>query len=447
MEVITTDRRTPSAPSSPTPRGHVAARHRPHGTAMEARPPRGVATEALVLREWALRLLGDQAGPPDALWEAVARCEPLSWAVFLRLECCSLVLQTRLDALGAWPRLSTGAASILRRNAMSELRRILSARAQIKTIARLAAEHGWTVIVLKGGAAVAEGELLDLNDVDILVAPDHAASVAAALDALGFKPEGVDADERHHLAERSMSNALMVEVHRAIKVGGGLADFLPAAVPLRSEPPLLAMGPADNVRYLLRHATEQHPERIGRLRDLLLIAHALRACSPEQIESMERELAERADVTAAAMLRMALRLAGRAPEASAQETREPARTEPADPFARIVLRRFVLFHRTGRYTTRGPVGQRILTLAMDLAAHWPREWWGRHRAYRRILKGSVSLHGPLAWIERRALPIGTAARYLARDIVFMAAAALALACNVEAHWIEARTRRGRIEMP
>lgn len=195
-----------------------------------------IPAEALVLRSWALHLLGTRSGPPESLWQAAARCGLPSWHLFLRLESCALALQSRLDASGSWPRLPAEIAALIRNHALGELRRVLSARAQIKGVAQLAADRGWQAMVLKGGVAVAAGELIDLGDVDVLVAADRVHDFAAALGEVGYEQHGIDTETMHHLAARITPNGLRIEVHRSLKGGAELDAFLPAAIPLAGEP-------------------------------------------------------------------------------------------------------------------------------------------------------------------------------------------------------------------
>src|SRR4029077_4275685 len=90
--------------------------------------------DALRLRAWAIRVLSvGWAAPPDVNSE--------EWRLFLRAERCAVALSTRTE--GEAPPLLHALATI-------ELQRILSARAQIEQLGRLAAEVGERIVVLKG---------------------------------------------------------------------------------------------------------------------------------------------------------------------------------------------------------------------------------------------------------------------------------------------------------
>src|SRR5690625_730975 len=79
---------------------------RPHHDIVNGKERRANAADTRAIREWTLRLLADEAAPPDALWASVADRPPRCWAVFLAAEGCALAIQKRLDKLAAWSRLS-----------------------------------------------------------------------------------------------------------------------------------------------------------------------------------------------------------------------------------------------------------------------------------------------------------------------------------------------------
>src|SRR5690606_19210146 len=116
-------------------------------------------------------LLGDGGGgepPPTTSVEG--------WRLFLRMERCAALLERSLaadpvavDAVGL---------TALRAGAGEELRRILSARGQLRVVADAARELGIEVLVLKGTADVARGAPVLVMDVDVLARPDEARRLA-----------------------------------------------------------------------------------------------------------------------------------------------------------------------------------------------------------------------------------------------------------------------------
>ena len=232
--------------------------------------------DALRLRAAALDLLG--GGPPDRT--RLAGCSAASWRVFLRTERCALALKARLGG---------GAHAAIDAAATRELQRVLSARGHLVRIGRLAAAHDMPAIVLKGGvAALTSAAPVDLHDVDVLVRPDAAPRLALLLEGEGFHATGPGG--MVHLAQQVTPNAVHIEVHFA------LADVeLTDAMWRRARPlngasggGLSRLGAADHVWHLLVHSVVTHPHRRGALRDVLLLAQALRDCTPAELADVER---------------------------------------------------------------------------------------------------------------------------------------------------------------
>lgn len=224
---------------------------------------------ALRLRRWALRLLLDADGgaPPSA--------SPAAWLRLLRTEGCAAPLATRLRSTGR--PLPSDVEAVLRERETVEVQRVLSARGQLRRIAALAGAHGWPAMVLKGGVEVASGTVLDLADVDVLLHPAAAEALSAALGERGLRAVGRRAS--HRIEQRVEEDAVQVEIHTGVP-GFGTAPWRRAA-PLEAEPRLLRMHPADHLHYLVVHAATQHPERRGRIRDLLLIRAAARRATAD----------------------------------------------------------------------------------------------------------------------------------------------------------------------
>lgn len=382
----------------------------------EPRRPGTIPAQALYLRRWALQLLGAEAGPSPALRELAARSEPAAWDLFLRVERCALALQRRLDATGGWTDLPKAASKLIRGYAAGELMRALSAKAQLRTVGRLAAERGWTVMVLKGGVAVAAGDFLHLGDLDILVEADRIGEVEAALAGLGFEAQG-DATS-YHLAPQVIANAIEIEVHRSLQDGSGLDEFSAAALPLEGEPTLWRQGGADHLLFLIHHSTNHHAERAGRIRELLLIGHALRTASPAEIAEVEAGLAAEArGETMRAVLDVARALNGR--------------SYTSDPFEPLVLRVYILFnHFLGLSESR--FGLQILARAAQLVASGFGAWRAVYAKIRASPMRTISQHAALAWLDRRARPLAELGRRLLGWLSFGAVLAIALAVDVAA---------------
>lgn len=370
-----------------------------------------------MLRRWALELLGTTAGPAESAWQRARACAPESWELFLVKERCAFPLQQRLRQTGALGRLPDRTAAVLRTRALYELKRVLSARSHLAMIARLAQERGWKVMVLKGGVAVAAGEELYLADVDILVEPEQAEELARALGDNGFGATGPDRSTSHHLAARLQPHSLPIEIHRFIS---GIADIdaiRARAVPLEQQLPLWRPCPADHLRYLLVHITNQHPDRAGRIRDLLVIGHALGDCSPADLATVERDLAQHEH---AATVREVLRSARSLQSGDWHD----------DLFERHALCGYIMATRP----VRNGLQQHLYTRAVFLAIA-RRPWWREFLEYR-ARASTIDFYRPIAWLRRHLPPLATAVQSALHLSLFLTASALAGTLNREARRIE-----------
>lgn len=372
--------------------------------------------EALLLRRWALELLGAATGPDERSWQRALACDPESWELFLRKERCASPLQHRLRQTGTLDRLPDRAASVLRVRALYELKRVLSARSHLATIAELADARGWKMILLKGGMAVAAGEQIYLADVDILVEPERTEEVAAALAEAGFTAAGADHSTSHHLAARVQPHALPVEIHRFVRGIAEIEEFRARAAPLERHPPLWRLSPVDHLRYMLVHITSQHPERAGRIRDLLLIAHALGDCSPADMASVEAEL-EGHD--RAATIRRVI---------DAARDLE-ARAWRSDPFEHHALCTYIAADLRIRNHLQRHLYSRALLLAVTR-----RPWRREYQSYR-ARRSTLDLLAPMAWLRRHLPPLSRAVRDILHLPLFLAATGIAGAFRWEARRI------------
>jgi hypothetical protein len=272
---------------------------------------RDAAAGALRLRAWALGVLaGGDASPAPA-------ADAAAWDVFLAVERCALPLRRALGAAGALDLVGPPGRDRLDRRGTAEAMNLLALRNEAASIARMLGRRGWSAIVPKGGAAVLAGACeVDVQDLDVLVRPEHAHELAAEMDAAGYVHDGpdfaADAPNRHQMAPRARPGSIMVEVHFALAPrleGDPWAGALP--LPIAG---LLRLAPADHLWNVLAHATLHHPERRGALRDLVVAAAGVRWCGDAELREVERRCAEhpRGELPGR-MLRMARALAaGRA---------------------------------------------------------------------------------------------------------------------------------------
>jgi hypothetical protein len=224
--------------------------------------------ESLRLRAWALHALSVAmpVAPPPVSGEA--------WLLFLAGERCAVPLLERLR--GARMEIPDRLGS----EALRESQRVLGARRELRRLDAIAAGHGGAALVLKGGVAVARGLVLDLVDVDVLVPPDRAGSWEEALIEGGW--HAIDgsvprAALRHHhpLGAHVEAGGLRVEIHTRIPEVGGFEEALARSRPLPGHRTLRSPGALDQAWHVLVHATVQHPERRGCIRDLLLLEHSM----------------------------------------------------------------------------------------------------------------------------------------------------------------------------
>jgi hypothetical protein len=251
-----------------------------------------VVREALGLRRWALTRLTDA---PEVL--PAPDASPAAWALFLGAENCAAPLLERGAA-------RTSGQAALRAAALLETQRVLGARRELRALDSLAAAHGWRALVLKGGVPVVEGRTLDLADVDVLVEPDAAAEWTRAIRERGrASVEGSvprpGLEHHHPLGGHREPGGMLVELHTGIPHAQLDEGVFARSLPLPGYTALRRMAPTDQAWHVLVHATVQHPERRGRLRDVILLAMALGDLTPGQATGV-RSRAARHDLSALA---------------------------------------------------------------------------------------------------------------------------------------------------
>jgi hypothetical protein len=295
--------------------------------------PDSTVDGALRLRSWALHLMGAAAAPPP-----LPPASPAAWDLFLRVERVAIPLA---EALGARAP-GDAHAAVLRAARMAELQRVLSARATLHQLRGIARERGLTVAVMKGAVAVLRRGAPDLSDVDVYASAPEAAVLAEEIDRMGYRAVG--APGAHALRLRAAADSLPVEVHTSIPGTHGAPERRLGPAP--ALPGLCVLHPADHLWYVLHHATEQHAERRGALRDLLVLADALDACGAEDRREVERWIAGhwRPELPRR-MLEMAEGL----------RRREGA---PADPFRLDAAGRYV----GARWMARAPAKETLLVV-------------------------------------------------------------------------------------
>ncbi|MDH3291746.1 MAG: nucleotidyltransferase family protein [Gemmatimonadota bacterium] len=237
-----------------------------------------LVAECLALRAWTLHVLA--GGPPAE----IPTSSPSAWAHFLTVERCALPLSTRLAAVGHHT-LPVAARAQLDRATHSELQRVLAARGQLAGIDLIASEREWDVVVLKGAVALGDPRrAVDLADLDLLTAPDDARALVAALDAGGYRKAG--SSSPLHLATRATEGGLPVEVHTRLGIldRESFETLRARSVPMAETKRLRRLASRDHLLHLLTHVGVAHPYRRGSIRDLLLLAQAVRECSAREIE-------------------------------------------------------------------------------------------------------------------------------------------------------------------
>jgi len=252
-----------------------------------------LAREALQLRDWAARalLLPAPPAPPP-------RVSAAAWQFFARMEWCATPLQQVLEEAGVATGLDAGAVAAQAAALRLETARIASAREQLAALSQLAQRLGLRVVVFKGGVAVAQGEALHLEDLDVAVEADAGRLVRE-----------LDPDGRHgpwslgqYRIPPAHGGGVAVEVHASVRELGSVAGLVAAAQPLPGHPGLFRPSPREHLWHLLTHATATHPDRIARLRDLLLLRTALAECTEADVREVEQRAARRAGTPLGAVL-------------------------------------------------------------------------------------------------------------------------------------------------
>ncbi len=270
--------------------------------------------EALHLRRWALPIILDAEGRIDSSEPPPAVSLP-AWRLFLAGERCAIALHAAVERMRL--PLPADVSVELQQQQLVELQRALSARGQLRGLAERTASHGWKLIVLKGGVEIARGGSVDVADLDILLRPDEAVALAAQLDAEGdYQPLAEDPLENGftpgHLAGRFAPGGVQVEIHYQVRGFSDASALVERAVALPELPGVWGLHPADHLYHLLWHATEHHPDRAGRLRELYLLARSARTAEGSVLREVEARVGslERGEEAMKQLRLVSSRLAG-----------------------------------------------------------------------------------------------------------------------------------------
>jgi hypothetical protein len=291
------------------------------------------AAEALRMREAVCALFGLPEHEARTAWRSMATCPTVAVDFFLRIERCALALRVRLAEYRLTQETPPALMDIVSAQAMRELQRSLSAQAQLHRIARLVDEHDWKVVVLKGGVTIATGGQVDVQDVDVLMEATDGATLARLLDTSGYTTSHLH--PLHHLSPRYTSETVAIEIHQTIPGMPEAQTLMDRAVRIDAIPGLWRLSQADHIWHMLIHATLQHPERRGNLRDVTMLARAVDDCPPEDLAMVLAQIEAHPE---APVLRATIGLA----------RAFRAKQFTADPFAESMLRKYTFCQRYDR---------------------------------------------------------------------------------------------------
>lgn len=348
-----------------------------------------LARDALILRRWALRVIATPFDSPGARRYRCPDVAPRAWELFLRAEHCALPLSRQIVRFSH--DLPADAARMLAAIALEETQRVVSARAQLRRVSQWADSHNTTVVILKGAVAAGHDETaVDLSDIDLWIRPGTEGPLLEWLGNSGHSPKKHAA--QHHHASRLTDQLVAVEVHHTIPYANLEPGWESRTLPLAHELPRLhRLDPADHLWHVLIHASIQHIDRRGRLRDLLLISHASSLCSDRERDLVRhRATTHHAADALHAMLRMAEAIA--------------ARCEPEDAFTTVAAARY-LDTASG---PRHPTVRFLFSNAATTAALYGIPGCKHHMAKVLTSRDSVTPMPGLRWFQRRSPRVGGA---------------------------------------
>jgi len=376
---------------------------------MPSTDPRTVAR----IRAAVLSLFAPPGADVDLAWRAVDSASATEWELFFRAERCAVAMQEQLrhpSHASLNRTLPPSMRDALARHAVDESRMALSGLAQLHLLASAAQRHGWRIIVLKGGVTIAEGRAISVSDIDILVDLSLQHAVDSWLETAGFRAAD-SGPSAHHLAPRSSENAIPIEVHATLSQYDDLRGARARAVPIRTMPALLRFAPADHVWHALVHAVAQHPERRGRLRDLIMLSQAIAECDTTELATVRGRIDTHDDRK---ILHATFAMA------DAMRRRLPV----DDPFAIVSLRKYVfLNHYDGKPTNARSRVLRFICHDVSL--------WRALRDDLRLPHDGHSASTGLNWLNRHAPWMMKPVRQLLRVVRMGMVARLAAANAAE----------------
>ena len=333
--------------------------------------------QAVQLRHWAWAALNDRPAPAP-------QASPRAWRLVLDREACAVAL-ARIRGFEI--------PEPVRRRAELEAQQILLARAELAAVASAICSAGLEVIPLKGTRALlAPGTTLTLKDVDVLATPGMTAAAEHALAAAGFV---ATSRSYLHVVLSRPGTRTPVELHGTIwpEAVVGAADLWAAAPPADPRTGLRALDPSDHLWLCLVHVVAVHPDRGGRLRDLLVIQAAQAECTTSHLAVVSARMAAHP---------MAARLGSELEMARGRESAHDRARED-----RIAVTWYALDVLVARTPAGTLLKMALSTWASMLAA--PSVRW-QDLLHRLLTTGGRSRLGPVARLEERTPFLGRVVR-------------------------------------
>lgn len=245
-----------------------------------------ISIEAINARRAVLSLLSNSSGERiRSTWLELAPKDPTVWDFFLRTERCAIAVRAKIAEFNLADITQPEVLKVIKSRARLELQKVLSGIEQLQNIANIAKRENWKVVVLKGGLLLESGGQIDLHDIDILMSEESGNKLSKMLDETGYSAKDAsDANPCHHLSPRFRDDTVAIEIHRSVKGLQDADNLLSNAIPIRNNSNLWSLSRVEHIFHLLIHATIQHPDRRGTIRDICLISHAIQACNPEELE-------------------------------------------------------------------------------------------------------------------------------------------------------------------
>lgn len=316
-------------------------------TMMRRRRMDRILRQALRARSFALRALSPSAsGKPVSEHPDDIFFSTEGWHLFVRVERCALHLQRVMEETGLWSRIPPAFAATLAREAEWERRHVASARRQLRVIGEWGLANDCRPVVLKGGVNAVGPECVDLNDIDILLPEERAKRLTDSLVHDGYRRSAHSSVD--HFRGLSREGEILIEIHPRIIViethHGGYHETGLQEIP--EIPGLWRLASVDHVWHILTHIVAGHPARRGRIRDLLLLRHAVATCSEADLQAVVRRV-EGHELTDAlrATLRHALQWLKEVPT--------------DDPFRDVALASYMLGLRRSNRSRIYPISGRI----------------------------------------------------------------------------------------